>query len=111
MPASCGGTRSSRASASHDSRQAGRRFADYEADELLRSAVERRFEIIGEALNHPARVDSGLANQIPERARIVALRNVLIHGYATVDNRLVWSVIETSLARLGAALDGLLAQN
>ena len=71
---------------------ANKSFTDYEADEFLRSAVERQFEIIGEAFNRLAKVDIQAAEQIPELPRIIAFRNVLIHGYATVDNRLVWGV-------------------
>lgn len=89
---------------------AGKTFPDYDADEYLRSAVERQFEVIGEALNQLARIDAQVANQIPGLPRIVSFRNVLIHGYATVDNRLVWGVIETSLDPLRAVLDGLLSQ-
>jgi len=48
---------------------AGRSWEDYEADPLLRSAVERQFEIVGEALNHLARVDSELAEGVPDLAR------------------------------------------
>ncbi|CUA93990.1 HepT-like ribonuclease domain-containing protein [Thiomonas bhubaneswarensis] len=88
----------------------GKGFADYEADEFLRSAVERQFEIIGEALNHLARVDPQLAGRIVELPRIVAFRNVLIHGYATVDNRLVWGVVETSLGPLRDTLANLLGR-
>ncbi len=88
---------------------AGKHFADYDADELLRSAVERQFEIIGEALNQLARIDPSTASQIPALPRIVAFRNVLIHGYAAVDNRLVWGVVETSLGALGAVLEKLLS--
>lgn len=88
----------------------GKCFSDYEADELLRSAVERQFEIIGEAFNHLARVDVLVAEQIPDLPRIIAFRNVLIHGYATVDNRLVWGVIETNLDPLRSTLDRLLAE-
>jgi uncharacterized protein with HEPN domain len=88
----------------------GKRFTDYEADEFLRSAVERQFEVIGEALNQLARIDPQLASQIAELPRIVAFRNVLIHGYATVDNRLVWGVIETSLDPLRDTLASLLGR-
>jgi len=75
----------------------GRSLADYLADSMLRSAVERQFEIIGEALGKLARLDATLAAQITEHRRIVAFRNILIHAYATVDDRLVWDVVESKL--------------
>ena len=78
----------------------GKAFTDYEQDEFLRSAVERQFEIVGEALGRLAKVDPETASQITDLARIVAFRNVLIHGYASVDNQLVWGVVEGSLASL-----------
>jgi uncharacterized protein with HEPN domain len=85
-------------------------FSEYEADELLRSAVERQFEIVGEAMNRLARVDPGVAAEIPELPRIVSFGNVLIHGYASVDHRLVWGVIEAHLDALRAALERLLGR-
>ena len=88
----------------------GKTFADYETDEYLRSAVERQFEIVGEVLSQLRRIDSDTAKAIPDLPRIVAFRNILIHGYASVDNRLVWGVIELSLGPLRSALDKLLAQ-
>ena len=89
---------------------AAKSFVDYEADDYLRSAVERQFEIVGEALNQLSRLDPATAATIAELPRIVAFRNVLIHGYASVDNRIVWGVIEGSLLSLRAALSRLLAQ-
>jgi len=79
---------------------AGRTCDDYLGDEMLRSAVERQFEIIGEAFTGLRRVDPSLAAAIPDLPRIVAFRNVLIHGYATVDSRLVWGIVEGKLAGL-----------
>jgi uncharacterized protein with HEPN domain len=90
---------------------AGKTFADYAADELLRSGVERQFEIVGEALNQLSRVDLETASTITELPRIVAFRNVLIHGYALVDDRVVWGVIESSLASLQHALSQLLSNS
>lgn len=84
-------------------------FADYEADDFLRSAVERQFEIVGEAFSQLNRVDPATAGAIPQLPRIVAFRNVLIHGYASVDNKLVWGVVETHLGALRVALDRLLS--
>lgn len=67
----------------------GKCFEDYVADAMLRSAVERQLEIVGEALGRLAKLDAVLAASIPELPRIVGLRNVLIHGYDQVDDRLV----------------------
>jgi uncharacterized protein with HEPN domain len=87
---------------------AGKTFADYEHDELVRSAVERQLEIIGEALSQLRRADPATAAQLAELPRVVAFRNILIHGYATVDNKLVWGVIETDLDTLRDSLQRLL---
>jgi uncharacterized protein with HEPN domain len=62
----------------------GKSFADYQGDAMLRAAVERQFEIIGEALAELARLDESLAAGISEYRRIIAFRNILIHGYAQV---------------------------
>src|SRR5690242_15219524 len=88
----------------------GKVFDSYQADELLRSAVERQFEIIGEALSQLRRVDPAAAAEIPELQRIVAFRNILIHGYASVDDKLVWGVVESKLAALVRALDELITR-
>jgi uncharacterized protein with HEPN domain len=37
---------------------AGKSFADFDRDIVLRSAVDRQFEIIGEALAQLARIDA-----------------------------------------------------
>ncbi len=90
---------------------AGKTFTDYHGDELLRSAIERQFEIVGEALGKLRQIDPASASGIPDLPRIVAFRNVLVHAYASVDNRLVWGVIEASLASLRSSLDRLLADS
>jgi uncharacterized protein with HEPN domain len=90
---------------------AGKTFANYDADELLCSAVERQLEIVGESLNQLSRVDAATASLLPDLPRIVAFRNVLIHGYASVDNHIVWGVIETNLPPLITALHRLLEQH
>jgi uncharacterized protein with HEPN domain len=88
----------------------GRTFDDYLADDMLRAAVERQFEIIGEAFAGLRRVDPGLAAGIPDLAQVIAFRNVLIHAYATVDDRLVWDVVEQELPGLRTAIAKLLAE-
>ena len=85
-------------------------FADYQADVLLRSAVERQFEIIGEAMTHLARTDESATARISHHERIIAFRNILIHGYADVDDRLVWDVLEHNLPILTREVDALLSE-
>ena len=86
----------------------GKTFVDYEGDDLLRSGVERQFEIIGEALNQLSRVDTAIADGIPDYKQIVSFRNILIHGYASIDNRLVWNIVESKLPALSVCVDQLL---
>jgi uncharacterized protein with HEPN domain len=75
-------------------------FTDYESDPLLRSAVERQFEIIGEALARLTRLDPAATDRISEHRRIIAFRNILAHGYDQVDSRIVWEIVETKVPTL-----------
>lgn len=88
---------------------AGRTFADFDGDIVLRSAVERQFEIMGEALGQLARRDPPLAARIPDLRRIVAFRNILIHGYASIDRARVWRAVQDDVPALQGILDTLLA--
>ncbi len=85
-------------------------FAAYEADAMLRAAVEREFEIIGEALGQLARLDEGLAGRVSGHRRIIAFRNILIHGYAHVGDRLVWDIVESRLPVLRREVTALLEE-
>jgi uncharacterized protein with HEPN domain len=89
---------------------AGRTWQDYATDDLLRSAVERQFEVVGEALNKVRQADPSLAGEIADLPRIVAFRNVLIHGYATIDDQLVWEIATERAARLVETLNRLLGE-
>ena len=82
---------------------AGKRFEHYRKDDLLRSAVERQFEIIGEAISQLARIDTEVAARISERS--------LIHGYAVIDNAVVWDIVETKLPILSQEIDALLGKS
>jgi uncharacterized protein with HEPN domain len=59
--------------------------------------VERQLEIVGEALAQLARTDPETASKISEYRRIIAFRNILIHGYAEIDHRIVWGVLQQKL--------------
>jgi uncharacterized protein with HEPN domain len=79
---------------------ATRTFAEYETDRQFRRAVEREFEIIGEALNRLHRADPETASRISELVRIVGFRNRIIHGYDTVDDATVWGIVQEHLPKL-----------
>ena len=87
---------------------AGKTFAEFDSDIVLRSAVERQFEIVGEARAQLARLDAAIAEKIPDLREIIAFRNVLIHGYAAIDRARVWRVVEDNLPQPRAALADLL---
>jgi uncharacterized protein with HEPN domain len=87
----------------------GKTFDDYERDELLRSGVERKFEIIGEALNRVSRDNPTVLDKIREHRNIVSFRNILAHGYDSIDNRIVWGIIEEDLGQLLEDVESLLA--
>ena len=82
----------------------------YSCTPLVYSAVERKFEIIGEALGQLAKANADLAARIPHLSQIVAFRNQLIHGYARVDHSTVWEVIEQSLPELEKVVSELLQE-
>lgn len=89
---------------------AGRTFEDYAGDAMLRSAVERQFEIVGEAMVKLLRVSPELETRITDCRRIIAFRNILVHAYATVSDAVVWGTVETDLAPLTEVVDILLAE-
>ena len=84
--------------------------AGYGSNALVRAAVERQFEIIGEALNRLSKTAPELARRVPDLRNIVSLRNVLIHGYASIDRARVWRVVESLLPGLRATVTALLAE-
>jgi uncharacterized protein with HEPN domain len=90
---------------------AGKTLADYAAHAMLRAAVERQFEIIGEALNQMFRRDVSLTLRISGHQRIIAFRNRLIHGYADIDHEVVWGILEANLPTLRLEVEALLSED
>lgn len=89
---------------------AGKTIEDYESDLLLRSGVERQLEIAGEAMAQLMRLDEETALRVGAVQQIISFRNVLAHGYATMNNRLVWNVITEDLGALITEVTDLLAE-
>lgn len=89
---------------------AGADFEGYAGDLKLRSAVERQFEILGEALNNLRKTDPDTAARVPEVEKIIGMRNVIAHEYGSVDQVLLWAAVERRVPRLIDVLTALLAE-
>lgn len=87
---------------------AGKNFPDYLADDLLRAAVERKLEIVGEAFAKLEEAEPAVTAQFPELRKIVGMRNRIIHGYDTVDEELIWDVAQHNLPVLRQQVEALL---
>lgn len=70
------------------------------SNELIQSACERKFEIIGEALNRLRKQFPEVAAEIPEIDQIIGFRNIIAHGYDIVDSELVWDTIQLCIPKL-----------
>lgn len=83
-----------------------RDFNVYMSDKMLRRAVEREFEIIGEAMSRIEKIDSTI--EISSKKQIISMRNRVIHGYDKIDNEIIWGTIVRYLPALKLEVDYLL---
>jgi len=81
-------------------------FSVYQADIRTKRAVERNIEIVGEAMNRILKVNDTIA--ISNSRLIVDLRNRIIHGYDSVSDEIIWSVVIKYLPILQIEIDSLL---
>ncbi len=86
-----------------------RDFNFYESNKLIRRAVERELEIIGEATNNLLKIQENI--DISNARRIVNLRNWVIHAYDNVDNVIIWGIIDKDLPLLQNQVSKLLEEN
>ena len=84
--------------------------SSFVASELVHTAVERKFEIIGEALSQLAKLDPPRVERIPDFRRAISFRNLLIHGYAAIDSHRVWRTVEEVVPELRLAVTALLRE-
>jgi uncharacterized protein with HEPN domain len=92
----------------HEYLGAKRDFKVYMTDKMLRRAVEREFEIIGEAMSRIEKLDSTI--EISSKRQIISMRNRVIHGYDKIDNEIIWGTIIRHLPVLKIEIDNLLAE-
>ena len=81
-------------------------FKRFQRSAMLRAAVERKLEIIGEAMNEALKLEKDLP--VTNARKIVDTRNKLIHGYDEIDMTLVWEIVVKHLPLLRAEVQVLL---
>ncbi len=81
----------------------------YAADVMVRSAVERQLEILGEACRRAIEEDADFRTRLPEAALAVALRNRIIHGYDKLEHSVLLDTVQRDLPSMIAALEAELA--
>ena len=72
-------------------------LTQYRKDSKCRAAVERKFEIIGEACTRIRDNDPNTFEKIDYGHQIIGLRNRVIHGYDNVDDAILWDVVSSKL--------------
>ena len=88
----------------------GKTLEQYRNDAQLRSAVERQFQIIGEALQQLHRGFPDVAEKITYYRSIIDFRRILVHGYDRVEDDIVWGIIESRLPALLSEAEMLLGK-
>jgi uncharacterized protein with HEPN domain len=88
----------------------GSEYQDFKNDRMVQDAVVKNLLVIGEAVkNLPGKMKAGFDEV--EWKKISGLRDVLIHAYFNIDNRIIWDVVRNKLEPLGKAVTGMMAQN
>ena len=81
-------------------------FVEYSKRPVIKRAVERNLEIIGEAVNRIIKEDPNFP--IENAQRIVGLRNQIIHGYDTVSDENIWAILHNHLPKLRTEVNSLI---
>ncbi len=82
-----------------------RNFFNYQKNLMLKRAVERNLEIIGEAMNRILKRDPEFGQQITNAKSIISLRNHVIHTYDSISDESIWSILTNHLPKLKAEID------
>jgi uncharacterized protein with HEPN domain len=82
-----------------------RDFTIYQNNKMLRRAIEREFEIMGEAMSRIDRLDDKI--NISAKKQIISMRNRVIHGYDKIDDEIVWGTIVRHLPTLKKEIQAL----
>ncbi len=91
--------------------QREKNFFEYRKNTMLKRAIERDLEIIGEAVNRIIKRDSTYKTIISEATAIVGLRNQVMHAYDNISDENIWSVLINHLPKLKIEIEHLIEEN
>nr|WP_081625030.1 HepT-like ribonuclease domain-containing protein [Rhodonellum ikkaensis] len=86
-------------------------FIDYQKNKMLKRAIERNLEIIGEAMNRIIKRDPKFINHLPESKSIIGLRNQVIHAYDNISDENIWSILIRHLPELEKEIKALITDS
>jgi uncharacterized protein with HEPN domain len=86
-------------------------FFEYQKNTMLKRAIERDLEIIGEAVNRIIKRDDSFIEKISNAKAIIGLRNQVIHAYDNISDENIWSILINHLPKLMLDIDKLILEN
>lgn len=84
-------------------------YFEYKKDLILKRAIERELEIIGEAMNRLVKADKTFLTKITDAKDIIGLRNQVIHAYDNISDENIWAIIINHLPLLKKEVSTLLS--
>ena len=85
------------------------KFETYRKNKMLKRAIERELEIIGEAMNRIIKRDPTYSDKIQDAQNIIGLRNQVIHAYDNISDESIWAIVINHLPQLKKDVDEILS--
>jgi uncharacterized protein with HEPN domain len=86
-------------------------FLKYKSNLMLKRAIERDLEIIGEAINRIITKDSSFVDKITDSRAIIGLRNQVIHAYDSISDENIWAILINHLPKLKSEINALIEES
>jgi uncharacterized protein with HEPN domain len=81
-------------------------YENYRTNSLLRRAIERNLEVIGEAMNRFLKENPDF--KIENAVKIIGLRNQIIHGYDSISDENIWGIVTLNIPKLKSKVNSLI---
>jgi uncharacterized protein with HEPN domain len=88
---------------------AGMTVEQFVDSRTARSATEREFTVIGEALSQAIRQDPAIEVQVTRAQSITHFRNMLVHAYDLIEPQTMWGIVQNNVPTLHAEVQAILS--